>query len=398
MSILFSLDGDITSVYQLAQNAKISCDLNSEILTIVETDPQHDSFLSLFERHPDYAVFYGANTGKPQVTVNPHFRQAINDASLANANHIAGAKAGAGIQAIPLVSRTGAYMAKYYNFPVGSGVAHKPVIAVISLGGSYKLTDLQYYWKTVCGNTAFPTVINCPVGQTAVPAFTGSDSDVENTLDMELIGAVCPNCTLLFVSAPNTNTGFLNAFFNAISGITIAGVKYLPTIISCSWGSPEQEYTTTQLQAFNTIFQKATQNGIVICAASGDSGASDGYSSSIPAVDFPSSSPYVVACGGTTLVGTSESVWSYNSKYQWGTGSGVSTIFTMPSWQSGIAKFPTGITPTLTNLKANRATPDIALLADPITGYTIYFNGELLVNELGGTSCVAPMMSGFWVF
>src|SRR5581483_5705263 len=114
-----------------------------------------------------------------------------------------------------------------------------------------------------------------------------------------------------------------------------------------------------------------------------------------PTVDFPASSPYVIACGGTSLASSIETAWSWNSQQQWGCGSGASNTFPMPSWQSNVVVFPTGTTPLVSNLKGKRALPDISLNADPLSGYTIYFNGKLLLSEIGGTSCVAPLFSAF---
>lgn len=54
-----------------------------------------------------------------------------------------------------------------------------------------------------------------------MPKYTGSGEDFENTLDLEIVGGVCPNSTLLFISAPNTNNGFYQAFSSAIYGVTI---------------------------------------------------------------------------------------------------------------------------------------------------------------------------------
>ena len=160
-------------------------------------------------------------------------------------------------------------------------------------------------------------------------------------------------------------------------------------------GSPEPDYSSTQLSTFNSLFQQATQKGITICIAAGDSGAGDGYGTTTPTADFPASSPYVVACGGTSIATSTEVAWSWNATYSWGTGLGASSTFAMPSWQTNVAVLPTGVTPSVASLKGKRALPDISLNADPLSGYTIYFGGKNYINELGGTSCVAPMFSGY---
>ena len=290
---------------------------------------------------------------------------------------------------------TAVWFSQYYNFPKQNGKA--PVIAIISLGGSFQQSDLTFYWKNVCGLTTIPTVLTYTMGQ-SLPAF-GSDSgaDGENTLDLEICGAVCPGATLIFISAPNTNNGFYNAFSSCVDGITINGKTYNPSIVSCSWGSSESNFGADEIKIFNSIFQKGISKNVNFTAASGDDAASDGNSDNIAHVDFPAGSPYVVACGGTSVNPTTgiETLWSYRTSSKSGAGSGVSAFSKMPAWQQDVAVFPSDVTdPALKSLSGNRVVPDISLNADPYTGYTIYESGHLQKNSLGGTSCAAPLMAG----
>jgi kumamolisin len=108
-------------------------------------------------------------------------------------------------------------------------------------------------------------------------------------------------------------------------------------------------------------------------------------------VDFPASSPHVLACGGTKLVAsgdtiTSETVWNELSANEGATGGGVSTLFALPDWQakSGVPK------PTASG--GGRGVPDVAGDADPSTGYTVRVDGE--TTTIGGTSAVAPLWAG----
>ena len=55
------------------------------------------------------------------------------------------------------------------------------------------------------------------------------------------------------------------------------------------------------MTAFDQAFQAAAAMGITVCVASGDNGSSDGVSDGADHVDFPASSPYALACGGTSL-------------------------------------------------------------------------------------------------
>ncbi len=120
--------------------------------------------------------------------------------------------------------------------------------------------------------------------------------------------------------------------------------------------------------------------------ASGDNGSSDGVNDGHDHVDFPASSPNVLACGGTHLEGAggaiqSETVWS--DPNGGATGGGYSAVFARPAWQAGI--------PTPGGAPA-RGVPDVAGDADPATGYRIEVDGQETV--VGGTSAVAPLWAG----
>jgi len=111
-------------------------------------------------------------------------------------------------------------------------------------------------------------------------------------------------------------------------------------------------------------------------------------------VDFPASSPYVLACGGTTLLFsgntfTGEKVWNDGGRDQGGgaTGGGVSDDIAQPSWQKGIV--PPSVNP---GNHVGRGVPDVAGNADGVSGYAILADGQLL-SEVGGTSAVSPLWS-----
>jgi kumamolisin len=160
-------------------------------------------------------------------------------------------------------------------------------------------------------------------------------------------------------------------------------------VISISWGGPESTWTQQSLTALDEACQSAAALGVTITVAAGDNGSSDGGTGNN--VDFPASSPHVLACGGTTLQATgaaitSEVVWNETSINEGATGGGVSTVFPQPSWQtSASAPIPPPATP-------GRGVPDVAGDADPSTGYTIRVDGQTIV--IGGTSAVAPLWAG----
>ena len=161
-----------------------------------------------------------------------------------------------------------------------------------------------------------------------------------------------------------------------------------PSVISISWGGAESTWTQQAMTALDAAAQDAALLGVSICVAAGDDGSSDGVSDGGNHVDFPASSPHVVACGGTGLQSangtiSSETVW--NDGAQGGaTGGGFSAQFPLPSWQASA-----GVTPPS---GGGRGVPDVSGDADPESGYQVLVDGESLV--IGGTSAVAPLWSG----
>jgi kumamolisin len=136
----------------------------------------------------------------------------------------------------------------------------------------------------------------------------------------------------------------------------------------------------------------ALRHGISVCVAAGDNGSSDGESDHRDHVDFPASSPWVLACGGTTLIASngqiqSETVWN-DGAAGGATGGGVSAHFSKPAYQANInVPQPTG-----TANSTGRGVPDVAGVADPQTGYRILVDGQ--EGVIGGTSAVAPLWAG----
>lgn len=267
-------------------------------------------------------------------------------------------------------------IATIYGIP---STTNRTGIAIIELGGGYNNADLQTYWNFLSLTTK-PNVYALSVD--GAYNLQGSDADFEVVLDIEVVGGICPNSNIYVYFAPNTDKGFYDAIYSAIYS-----TKYPVSIISISWGSPENEWPSSTLNAFNSLFMAAAQKGITICVASGDNGSSDGEIGTTN-VDFPASSPWVLACGGTSLVcptniynnlTTKEIAWG-NIGPSYGSGGGFSKIFPKPAYQ---------IVTTTNFNKTHRGVPDVCGNADPKTGWIIYLHGNYYT--IGGTSAVAPM-------
>jgi len=164
-------------------------------------------------------------------------------------------------------------------------------------------------------------------------------------------------------------------------------------VVSISWGGPESSWTQQAMTSMDEAFQSAAAMGVTVCVAAGDNGSTDGVDDGLNHVDFPASSPNVLACGGTTLVAsgntvTSETTWNELANNEGATGGGISDVFPLPSWQNG-AGVPPSANP---NQNVGRGVPDVSGDADPTTGYVILVDGQSGV--IGGTSAVAPLWAG----
>ena len=289
-----------------------------------------------------------------------------------------------GVSAHDAAAQTTSYtpvqVAQLYSFPTGVNGAGQ-TIGILELGGGYQQSDITNYFNSL-GITP-PTVTSVSVdGGTNSPTNPNS-ADAEVLLDIEVSGAVAPGANIIVYFAPNTSQGFQDALSSAIHDTTNN-----PSVISISWGGPESTWTNQLMTTFDQVAQEGAALGVTITVAAGDDGSSDGVTDGSNNVDFPSSSPNVLACGGTTLESsggaiTSETVW--NDGTQGGaTGGGFSDVFSQPTYQSALAtSFPNQI---------GRGVPDVAGNADPDTGYNILVDGQSGV--VGGTSAVAPLWAG----
>ncbi len=280
-----------------------------------------------------------------------------------------------------------------YTFPSGPGGGYSPndllkaynltglptngagqIIALFELGG-YQTSDI----------TQYTTYFGLPPAQlknVLVDGGSSSGIDPEVTLDIELALALAPASQIYVYEGPNSNQGVLNTY-NRIATDNLAKQ------VSTSWGLSENSSTTQQLQAENAIFQQMAAQGQTIYAAAGDSGAYDSSSGSLE-VDDPAAQPFVVGVGGTSLrvnstngAYASEMVWNNGSGKGAG-GGGVSTVWPIPLWQAHVSSAYS---------TTHRNVPDVALNADPNTGYAIYYNGQW--QRFGGTSCAAPLWASF---
>ena len=278
-------------------------------------------------------------------------------------------------------SYTPPQVAEAYKFPSGSS-GEGQTIGIIELGGGYRQTDLTAYFKSL--NLAAPAITAVSVDGGKNKPSNANSADGEVMLDIEVAGSVAAGAKIAVYFTPNTDQGFIDAITTAVHD-----VANKPSVISISWGGPESSWTQQSMTALDAACQSAAALGVTITVAAGDDGSTDGGTGNN--VDFPASSPHVLACGGTNLDANgativSEVVWNELANKEGATGGGVSNVFALPSWQAN-ANVPAPSTST-----GGRGVPDVAGDADPTTGYTIRVDGQTTV--IGGTSAVAPLWAG----
>ncbi|WP_328750409.1 putative Ig domain-containing protein [Streptomyces sp. NBC_00285] len=188
----------------------------------------------------------------------------------------------------------------------------------------------------------------------------------EEALDIDMVSAVCPNCNIILVEASSANDSDLGIAEN--EAVTL-GAKF----VSNSWGGSEASSQTSE----DTSYFK--HPGVAITVSSGDSAYG---------AEYPATSQYVTAVGGTALStssnsrGWTESVWKTSSTE--GTGSGCSAYDPKPSWQTD-----TGCT--------KRMEADVSAVADPATGVAVYDTyGGSGWAVYGGTSASSPIIAGVY--
>ena len=279
------------------------------------------------------------------------------------------------------VSYTPVQVGQLYQFPSGA-TAKGQAIGIIELGGGYRPADITAYFKSLGQPAPSLTAVSVDGGKNSPSNANSADGEV--MLDIEVSAAVAPGAKIVVYFAPNTDQGFIDAIATAVHDTTNK-----PSVISISWGGPESSWTQQSMNALDAACQSAAALGVSITVASGDDGSTDGAKGNN--ADFPASSPHVLGCGGTKLLGsgstiTSEVVWNELSNNEGAGGGGVSNVFALPTWQAN-AKVPKPSGKT-----GGRGVPDVAGDADPTSGYVVRVDGKSMV--IGGTSAVAPLWAG----
>jgi uncharacterized repeat protein (TIGR01451 family) len=256
--------------------------------------------------------------------------------------------------------------------------AYATGVALNGAGQMLGLLEFDYYhtndianYRSQSGIATVPLIDVFMDGATAVAGV----NNIEVALDIEVANAMAPGLTAIIIYDAGSG-GIGNDILNRMATDNLA--KQL----SASWSFPCNAATDQILQQF-------AAQGQSYFNSSGDRGAYPG------AISAPADRPFVTSVGGTTLTtsGTggpwvSETAWNWNSTGAGtnATSGGISTVYSIPVWQHGIASMATN-----GGSAAMRNIPDVAMVADGT--YVVYDNGSS--GGVGGTSVSSPLWAAF---
>lgn len=239
-----------------------------------------------------------------------------------------------------------------------------PTVAIVdAFNDPNAASDLATY-RSHFGLPPCTTASGCLriVNQTGGTRLPRSDTGwaVEESLDLDMVSAICENCHILLVEASSpTNANLGTAVDTAVSLGAVA--------VSNSYGEGE---FSSEASACSSFYQ---HSNVAVTASSGDGGLG---------VSYPAVCPTVIGVGGTTLNSNgTETDWNTSSTE--GAGGGCSALIPIPSWQSS----------SLTHC-SRKAVSDVSAVADPNTGVSVFdsFNEPGFI-EVGGTSASSPIIA-----
>jgi subtilase family serine protease len=315
--------------------------------------------------------------------------------------------------------------------------AGQTIVLVDAYGSPTAAEDLNFFAQTFggpapdfeavspLGTPDYKNPTGKGVGQSGPNAAAGWAG--EANLDVQWAYAIAPKAHIVLLSTPPAETQGVQGVPNLMKAIDWAIEKYpAGTVFSMSFGTDEQTFGSasaakTQFAKFDQTFQRGIAKGDTFFASSGDDGSTGyvrshraGAVGSTPEVSYPNVSPYVTSVGGTQVQsgwtwnptedvpylasgarnpaywgwnagGESEAVWNEGG-FQIGTGGGLSTVYSRPAYQDGVAGVVGGA----------RGVPDLAWNAAVNGGVLVYHTyfpsteGGPAWGVFGGTSAASP--------
>jgi subtilase family serine protease len=318
-----------------------------------------------------------------------------------------------------------------YN--IGSATSGKGVtVAVIDAYGSATIAgDSARYFRmndpgNPFANAHFSQINSTPFNDEAL--CDASSWLNEQAIDVQSVHSMAPNAHILYVGAKNCIDGLFDSEQNVID-------NGLANVVTNSWGDGAGDLLddVATRTAFDDLFMLADTTGMSVLFSSGDDG--DNFDSiGLSSADYPPSSPFVTAVGGTSLkIGargqqTGQLGWATGRSfkctanvvggvpgctksavgtwlpvtYDGGSGGFTSYNYTQPWYQAGVVPAPLALrNEALDGPSPMRVEPDISMDADPSTGFLIglhetFPNGKVRYGQTryGGTSLASPILAG----
>jgi kumamolisin len=259
-------------------------------------------------------------------------------------------------------------------------------IAIIEPAGGYDPHDIEAACDAMKVTMPAISAVNVGRGRNALGVNPKADQEV--ALDLQVLVGIAPEARITVYFTELSEPGLVAGLCKAVHGS-----RPLPSVIIVTWGEPEEFWPKDAREGFDAVLQDAVRLGITVVTAAGDDLATEAVNDGKVHVDYPASSPYVLACGGTAVTldanqasVAAEVVWNDHGRH--GTGGGISGIYAVPDFQGGVT-----LPASLNDGRRGRGVPDVAAAAAEINGYRIKLGGTDVVAS--GTSAVAPLWGAF---
>lgn len=260
-------------------------------------------------------------------------------------------------------------IAARYDFPDADGAG--VTVGVLQMRGEFNADDFAKCMQAQGIVAKTPVVKRVDNAELAHQIETVKD--MESAIDTQVLGSLAPGAQIIVYATPDDERGVLDGIRAAIFD-----EEHQPSVLSISFGFPEQLWTPVALTLLDELFTAAALLGISIFCASGDQGAAVDAEGKAHVL-APAASPFAHACGGTMIPpgadSSAESGWAKS-------GGGFSEFFGVSPWQS-----TANASASAYNVASGRGVPDFA--AEVMPGYGVFFEGSQFA--MGGTSASAPM-------
>ena len=266
--------------------------------------------------------------------------------------------------------------------------------ATVAIVDAYGYTGLESdlaKYRSMYGLPACTTANGClkivnQQGQTSpLPKSDGQGCNGwngETSLDVDMASAACPNCKILVVLTDDADESMMPNLEMGQKTAAMLGA----TVISDSWGGADSD--TNDIMMSDKYFDVSpAKTGIFV--ASGDDGWNNYEAAQqqggMAGPDFPSTSEFVIAVGGTVLTKSTSSARGWTETAWADGGSSCSPVIATPTWMAGI------------NTSCNfRAAVDVAADASPTSGSAVNTVCGGSSAGVGGTSAASPLVAAIF--